>query len=133
MVALQDVLSYRFLLDSRSLFVSPDFSILNPNSPRRGTGGAMRQFALLWTFPGFAPVLWAQSPSTIGGTAVDRTQAVLPSTAVRLPDKSDNELGNNLTGSDGRFYFNGVATGGYHLAQNQADARVVSCWSPVAL
>jgi outer membrane cobalamin receptor len=75
----------------------------------------MRQFGLLWSFLVFAPALWAQSPSTISGTVVDSTRAVLPRATVRLLDKTGSEVGRNLTNSDGRFRFERVAPGSYRV------------------
>src|SRR5262249_22544158 len=75
----------------------PDSPSWIPKSSGRGTGGAMRQFALLWSFLVCAPTLGAQSLSTISGIVVDSARAVLPRATVRLLDKTGNEIGKNLT------------------------------------
>src|SRR5215470_13332170 len=75
----------------------------------------MRRIALLWSFFIFASALWAQSPSTISGTVVDNTRAVLPRATVRLLDNTGTEVGKELTDSNGRFQFERVATGSYQV------------------
>lgn len=75
----------------------------------------MRRIVLLWIFLVFAPGVWAQSPSTIRGTVVDSTQAVLPLATVRLLDKAGSKVGQELTDSSGRFQFERIAFGLYRV------------------
>jgi outer membrane cobalamin receptor len=75
----------------------------------------MRRIALLWSFFIFAPTVWAQSHLTISGTVVDNTRAVLSRATVRLLDKTGNEVGKELSDSNGRFQFGRVAPGSYQV------------------
>ncbi len=83
----------------------------------------MRRIFWLWGFLVFAPALWAQSPSTISGTVVDNTRAVLPRATVRLLDKAGNEVRKRLTDSDGRFQFEQIAAGSHQVEASLTGFR----------
>ncbi|MGE5114097.1 MAG: TonB-dependent receptor plug domain-containing protein, partial [Acidobacteriaceae bacterium] len=83
----------------------------------------MRRIFFVSIFFVFAPALWAQSPSTILGTVVDSTRAVLPRVTVRLLDKTGNEVGKTLSDSDGRFQFKRVAAGSYRVEASLTGFR----------
>jgi outer membrane cobalamin receptor len=83
----------------------------------------MRRIALLWSLFVFAPALWAQPPSTISGRVIDTTRAVLPRATVRLLDKTGNEVGKQLSDSNGRFQFERVASGSYRIEASLTGFR----------
>ncbi|HWH57838.1 MAG TPA: TonB-dependent receptor plug domain-containing protein [Terriglobales bacterium] len=83
----------------------------------------MRRTVLPWIFLFFAPGLWAQSSSVISGTVVDSSQSVLPLATVRLVDKTGTEVRQELTNSEGRFRFEGLAAGSYQVEASLTGFR----------
>ena len=83
----------------------------------------MRRTVLPWIFLFFAPGLWAQSSSVISGTVVDSSQSVLPLATVRVLDTTGNQVAQELTNSEGRFRFEGLAAGSYQVEASLTGFR----------